>query len=116
MIVPELKGFDCSDHDSIESWSPGSEPVLYRLSLLIGEPGNPAADLFDVPVANHAGLHLSEWKRRTHRSIVPIVVDPYSWSGVLSEIQRRLASASSHDWLSVLDKLRAEFAWEYEGM
>lgn len=88
--------------------------MLYWLTLHIGEPGSTAADLFVVPVTNHAGLHLPEWKQRTHRSIAPIVVDPYSWSEVLSEVQRRIASASGHDWLAVQNKLRTEFMWEFE--
>ena len=114
--VPELKGFDCVDHDPIERWVPEGEAVLYWLVLHIGVPGEPGADLFTVPVANHAGLHDPEWKQRADRSKSPIVVDPYSWQGVIDEVDRCLQAAAGWDWATVRAKLRERFAWEYEGM
>ena len=118
MVTPELKGWDCSDHDPIEDWVPESDTVLYWLVLHLGLPDAEGADLFTVPVANHKGLHTPEWKQR-HRgrhdkTIVPIVVDPYTWEGVLAEVHRRLREISDINWFGLQEQLRLVFHWEYE--
>ncbi len=118
-LSPELKGWDCTDHDPIEDWVPESDTVLFWLVLHLGWPGSEAADLFTVPVANPKGLHTPEWKQR-HRvprdtTITPIVVDPYSWDAVLSEVHRRLGEISGYDWLDLQEQLRLIFHWEFEG-
>ena len=114
MTNPELRSFDCTDHDPIETWSPGREPVRYWLTLEIGDAGHPGADLYYVPVADHAGLKTPQWKRRTDRSVPPVVVDPYSWRDVLSEVRRLIASAAAPDRRSTQELLRQAFAWEYD--
>lgn len=45
----------------------------------------------------------------------PIVLQPYSWEGVLAATRERLESCTGRDWLEVQEKLRRQFDWEYEG-
>lgn len=119
-ITAELKGWDCTDHDPIEKWIPGTDEVVYWLVCHIGEPGLEASDMFTVPVVNTRGLHSPAWKQRhkapAERQVIPIVVDPYSWEGVLAAVNERIREASDYSWSSVQDKLRKLFHWEYEGM
>lgn len=118
MLSPELKSWSCVDHDPIEDWVPDSDTVLYWLGLRLGIPGDRAADLFTVPVANVNGLQTPAWKQRhrypNDRTITPIVVDPYSWPGVLEEIHRRLSGITGPDWSTLQEQLRLVFHWEYE--
>lgn len=119
LIHPELKSWDCFDHDPIEDWVPETDTVLYWLVLHIGLPGSEAASMFTVPVANHKGLHTPEWKQR-HRmprdkTITPIVVDPYSWQAVHAEVEHRLGEISGISWFDLQEQLRLIFHWEYEG-
>ncbi len=120
LLTPELKSWDCFDHDPIEDWVPDTDTVLYWLALHVGLPGSEAASMFMVPVANHKGLHTPEWKQRYRRprdkTIVPIVVDPYAWPAVLAEVHRRLEEISCINWFDLQEQLRLIFDWEYEGM
>ena len=117
-IVPQLKEFDCFDHDLIEDWRPESEAVLYWLTLHIGPPDEPWATLYQVAVCTHAAL--PEWKRdrRTtpkQRAYRPVVLASYSWEAVLEAVRERIAACRGFGWLDVQEKLRREFQWEYEG-
>jgi hypothetical protein len=78
MKTPQLKGFDCFDHDPIDEWSPESDSdVFFSLCLHIGPPDEAGADLFYVDVrtpqeANESNRGMRVSQRR-------IVVNPYSW-------------------------------------
>ena len=119
MLKPELKRWDCTDHDPIETWVPDGSEVLYWLTLGIGLAGSEAADNFEVCVATPAGLRSSNGRRfRPRGSAEPlaIVLQSYSWAEVLVEVQTRLDACTGSDWLEVQEKLRTQFLWEYEGM
>lgn len=120
MLTPVLKSCDSYDHDPIQLWVPDGDEVYYWLNCVIGLEGSDAADLYRVPVLNVRGLKSDRWRghRRRGRASDPpaIVVEPYSWEGVLAELRRRLDSCSGHDWFHINDALRKLFDWEYEGM
>jgi hypothetical protein len=119
VITPELKALACSDLDPIETWVPGDDEVIYWLTLVIGLPGSPAANDFQVCVATPAGLRSPTGRRMRPRGSArppPIVLQAYSWAGVLGAIQQRLDACAGSDWSEIADKLRRQFAWEYEGM
>jgi hypothetical protein len=116
-LVPELKEFDCPDIVDLPSWKPDGDDVCYWLELSIGLPGSGAADLFQVCVATPSGLKSPLGRRVKPRGAArakPIVLQSYSWAGVLDEIQRRLDSSSGAAWLEIQEKLGRHFLWEYE--
>ncbi len=114
LVRPVLRSFDCTDHDPIDEWQPDGRPVWYYLALHIGPPDSEARDLHYVLVADRDGL--AELKQSGYRPgpEPPIVVEPYSWEGVMEEISRRLVACEDWDWLGVQEKLRKQFRWEYE--
>jgi hypothetical protein len=117
LIRPELKSWDCADLDPIENWVPDGE-ALYSLTVSIGPPGSPAADNYQVCVATPAGLRSGAGQRsRPKGSDRPkaIVLQSYSWAGVVAAIEERLDACAGRDWDEVQDKLKVQFEWEYEG-
>lgn len=45
-----------------------------------------------------------------------ILLESYSWTGVMVAAQARLDECEGRDWLEIQEKLRGHFIWEYEGM
>lgn len=118
-MIPTLLSWACADHDPIADWVPPTADVYYWLTLEIGAPDEPGADLFSVAVCTPAGL--DRWKRDTrdqptHRAVPPIVVGAYAWPEVLAQVQDRLTRCEGHTWLDAQETLRRHFLWEYEGM
>jgi hypothetical protein len=119
VLRPELKHWDCSDHDPIEAWVPDDAEVVYWLTLAIGPPESEAADNFQVCVATLAGLKSAAGrvaKPRGPSSPEAIVLQRYSWTGVMAAVRARLEECEARDWLEVQEKLRSRFYWEYEGL
>ena len=114
-VLPELKGFDCADHDPIDTWIPDGPSIRYQLTLHIGSSDSSAADLFHIFVCNHAGLKETRRLGVTPGSATPIVLSEYSWNAVLEEVNRRLKKCEGRGWFDVQEKLRQQFDWEYEG-
>jgi len=118
MVTLEVKRLDCADHDPIEEWAPGAGPVVFWLVCHVGCRGSDSADMFTAPVVNLAGLHSPQWKQRarTQRDVPPIVCEPYTWSAVTAAVDEILATSAQHDWVESVERLRAHFLWEYEGI
>jgi hypothetical protein len=113
-LVPTLKGFDCADICDVSNWVPEADRVVsYWLTLHIGSPGNAAADLFQVRIANHAGFRGPAGNRASHSCT--LLVEPYSWSAVLRGVDSLLANCAAERWVDVQDRLRKVFRWEFEG-
>jgi hypothetical protein len=110
---PELKGFDCIDHDPIEDWIPsGDEVVNYHLCLHIGSRDEVGADYFNVQVVtpqsiNSQNLGSSLSKRS-------LVINPYSWSAVRERVESVLSECIGSDWSQCADLLSKHFHWEFE--
>jgi hypothetical protein len=115
--APVLKELDCTDIPDVEKWLPASSEVCYWLTLSIGTSDSEAADNFQVCVATPDGLKSARGRMIKPKGAAPppIVLQDYSWDGVLREIDRRLAACAGTDWLAMQEKLRLLFMWEYEG-
>lgn len=113
MKTPQLKGFDCFDHDPIDEWVPESDAdVFYSLCLHLGAPDEEGADLFYVDVVtpqsvdhDNGGTLFSE--RR-------IVVSPYSWEAVLQSVGAILGVCGGETWREQSAALAEHFHWEFE--
>ena len=76
-----------------------------------------AANDFQVCVATPDGLKSPSGRSSKPKGgrPPPIVLQDYSWDGVLREIERRLTASAGTDWGEMVEKLRLLFLWEYEG-
>lgn len=116
LVTPSLKSFDCEDLDPIEAWVPSGDSVWYQLTLSIGPPDSEGADLFRVDVATPTGLREARQRGERIGLPPPIVVNPYGWSEVMVEIERRLEACRDLSWFGMQESLRKQFLCEYEGM
>lgn len=117
MIRPDLKAWHCADHDSLDTWTPADDDVVYWLELTLGPEGSASGDRYLVCVATPSGLASTYGQ-----AIAPacsrgpaIILKEYSWENVLAEINRRLDAASSPEWDDVQRRLARSFQWEYQG-
>jgi hypothetical protein len=112
MPIPELKAFDCVDHDPIEEWIPESEEsVSFHLCLHIGRPEEKGADLFYVHVVTPQAINGQNPGRRLGKHMV---VNPYSWSSVREQLQRILERCEGETWDQQATRLTEHFEWEFE--
>ncbi len=115
MVRPEIRSVDCSDHHPIEQWVPDHRDVYYWLNVRIGPTGEAAADNFVTLVATPAGLASLKQSGFRIGPEPPIVVEPYEWSSVRSQLEARVAECGDASWDRVNERLRRAFQWEYEG-
>jgi hypothetical protein len=113
MKIPQLKGFDCFDHDPIDKWVPATEEeVFYSLCLHIGLPDSDGADYFYVDVMTPQAInHLNLGKSLNQRRII---VNPYTWEAVLESVRATLESCAGEDWSQQSGLLAKYFSWEFE--
>lgn len=115
LMAAELKGYDCTDHDPVDQYRPRSDEVFYWLTLSIGPAGEDAADLFSAVVATPSGLQRAKQEGHRIGPRPPIIVEPYSWSSVLAEVQSRISRCEPDvSWSGLSTSLRRFFAWEYD--
>lgn len=113
MAIPQLKAFDCAEHDPIEKWVPESDSdVHYSLCLHIGPPDEEGGDLFYVNVATPQAIR----DRNLGRDFVRkgIVVNPYSWKNVLEAVDEILAHCGEDGWNQQAESPGKHFHWEFE--
>lgn len=113
MAIPQLKAFDCFDHDPIDEWVPESdEDVNYSLCLHIGPPDEEGSDLFYVDVATPQAINRHNLgKSASQRGIV---VNPYSWDSVMNAVQATLETCGGENWSQQSGLLAKHFSWEFE--
>jgi len=113
MKIPQLKGFDCIDHDPINEWTPETdEDVFYSLCLHIGYPDSDGADYFYVDVLTPQAInHLNLGKRLSQRKII---VNPYTWEAVLESVRATLERCAGENWSQQSTLLAKCFSWEFE--
>ncbi len=113
MAIPQLKAFDCTDHDPIDQWIPESDVgVHYSLCLHIGPPDEEGADLFYVDVVTPQSINEDNHARSLSQR--RIVVSPYSWEDVLKKVQATLERCAGDDWRQQSELLAKHFNWEFE--
>jgi len=113
MKIPQLKGYDCIDHDPIDEWEPKSDAdVFYSLCLHIGSPDSERADLFYVDVMTPQAINNHNLGRRLSQR--RIIVNPYSWEEVLKSVQAILERCTGENWSQQSTQLAKHFSWEFE--
>ncbi|WP_444912473.1 Imm8 family immunity protein [Microbulbifer sp. PAAF003] len=112
MKTPEIKGWDCIDHDPIEEWVPDDpSDVEFWCNIAIGLSGENGADNFQVHIATNKALSRIEDKKY-------MVVVPYyeSWVQVLDVLHSIVAECEDIGWSGMSEQLAKHFHWEYEGV
>jgi hypothetical protein len=108
---PEIKSWDCVDHDPIEEWVPEDPSnVDYWCNISIGIEGEEGADNFQVHVVSENML--SQISSKQH-----IIVVPYyeGWNQVLKAVKLKLDKCSDIEWSGMSLQIAKLFYWEYEG-
>ena len=111
LMKPEIKCWDCTDHDPIDGWIPDDpEMVNYWCNVAIGIEGETGADNFQVHVVTEKMMSQIEDKEY-------LIILPYyeGWSQVLDAINQKIAGISELSWAGISEKLSKLFYWEYEG-
>ncbi len=114
LLQPEVKWFNCVDHDPIENWVPGTDSVSYNFTLAVGLVNDPACDNFQVLVCTPRGLSEVKASGILIGPAPPIVLSDYSWSAVVEETEERLRECRGSKWIEIQEMLRRQFRWEYE--
>jgi hypothetical protein len=113
MKIPQLKGFDCVDHNPIDEWTPESDAdVFYSLCLQIGFPDSGGADLFYVDVMTPQAINNHNLGRQLSQR--RIIVNPYSWEAVIEAVRAILECCAGDDWSQQSALLAMHFSWEFE--
>lgn len=112
----EIKGFHCSDIESLEKWKPPDNCVFYSLDMNIGYRGEDGCDIYSVMIATREGIaQLKRYHLNCPYKI--ILIEKYSWQQVKDIIQNILDNAKQ-----IINQMDAQlylcrsFSWEYEGM
>lgn len=112
-MKPQLKAQDCIDHDPIEVWQPVDPlQVDYQLCLHIGPADSQGADLFYVRVLSDVAARQLDARELAREK--KIVVEDYSWSGVMRAVDDILREIYGSSWDEIAQKLRQRFDWEFE--
>lgn len=107
---PEIKDWDCSDHDPIEDWQPIDPAwVEYWCNIAIGIEGEDRADNFQVHVVPEKMLPQILDKKY-------ILVLPYyeGWDQVLQALNTKISNINELNWAGMSEKLSEMFLWEYK--
>ena len=109
---PEIKSWDCVDHDPIDEWEPDDPSMVeYWCNIAIGIEGEDGADNFEVHVVTERMLPQIEDKSN-------LLVLPYyeGWNQVLTALNTKISGITALNWVGMSEDLSKIFAWEYEGM
>jgi hypothetical protein len=110
-IKPEIIDYYCSEIDDIEDWIP-SDPtdVDYWLTVMIGCDQH-GGDNFNIHIVTP--INLNQGKESGKHAII---LNHYSWQGVIDEINKVLEQCSDITWSGLSAQLSKYFEWEYQGM
>ncbi|GAA6168385.1 Imm8 family immunity protein [Sessilibacter corallicola] len=110
--TPEIKEWDCVNHDPIEEWIPDDPlDVEFWCRLRIGIKEENDADNFDVHVATHKAV--SRLKDKNYLFVIPYYE---SWNSVHRCLESVVQQCVGENWLAVCEQLSERFRWEFEGM
>lgn len=108
----EVRGIEANDLPDWPRWSPsGPADEFQWFTVAVGPPGEPGADMFQVPVATPLGLR----ERRRKGKFVGLVVDRLEPEAVERAISDFVAGSRAPTWQGVVEQLRSRMVWEYEG-
>ena len=106
---PEIKSWDCTDHDPIEDWVPDDRSLVeYWCNVSIGIEGEEGAGNFQVHVVTERMLSQIENKDF-------MIVLPYyeGWNQVIDAIKERLEEIRDLNWAGMQGPLSKLFMHEY---
>ncbi len=107
-MKPVVIGYDCTDHDPIDSWIPDDVyDVDFWVNFTIGHDQR-GGDNFQVRVVTPNNLHGPEAGRYA------IVLSEYSWNSVLEHVGSILRECHGSDWAEVSGKLAKHMYWEFD--
>lgn len=92
-----------------EGGSPSSGCLC--LTVTIGADAQVGDELFQVWVTTDRDRHLVE--RTAGRALI---VDLFDSQTIERQLRQRIEIVEADDWLGIVDRLRPEYLWEYEGM
>ncbi|MFC1773389.1 Imm8 family immunity protein [Pseudomonadota bacterium] len=108
---PEIKSWDCADHDPIEEWQPDDPSLVeYWCNIAIGVKGEEGADNFQVHVVTEKML--PQIKDKNFMLVLPYYE---GWNQVLDALNSKLEDINELNWSGMSEKLAKMFYWEYEG-
>ena len=108
---PEIKSWDCTDHDPIEEWKPEDPSLVeYWCNIAIGVEGEEGADNFQVHVVTERMLPQIDDKK--YMLVIPFYE---GWNQVLETLNSKIEGINELNWSGISEKLSKLFYWEYEG-
>jgi hypothetical protein len=112
MKKPEIKSWDCVDHDPIEKWIPEDpSEVEFWLNIAVGIVGEEGTNNFLVHVVTERKV--SSVANKSHMLVIPY----YSGlSEVLTKINTTLECCNGLNWSDISEQIAKLYKWEYEGM
>ncbi|MFC1520545.1 Imm8 family immunity protein, partial [Pseudomonadota bacterium] len=103
-----IVSYDCTDHDPIDKWVPDdAHDVDFWMNITVG-PDSEGGDNFQVHIVTPNNLNGKNSSKHA------IVLNEYSWLGVVSEVEKILEQCQGHDWVSISEQLSKHMSWEFE--
>ncbi|MCE2570946.1 Imm8 family immunity protein [Motilimonas eburnea] len=107
-MKPEIKCFDCTDFDPIETYHfDDLNDVDYWINFTIGPTGFDGGDYFQVRVTTFSNVGLKESIQYC------ILLEHYSFSQVLARVNKILSQCEGQDWHEVATKISEYMRWEF---
>ena len=113
--TPELRSYDCADHDPIDAWVPDDDVVYYYLNLSVGILGRRGSDHYAVLICTPRGLSEAKSLGWQIGPAAPIVLPSYTWKQALEAVELRLSHCEAASVLAAQENLGKLFRWEFEG-
>lgn len=114
MIKLELRDYSSGDIPRVWDWVPRSaSEVYFQLTIEVGGVGFEGGNLFQLVVATTEGI--AQFKTE-HPDVDPcphgtIVLEAYSWQGVIDRIDSELKTCASNSWHDSIKCLGKAFSW-----
>ncbi|WP_312948287.1 Imm8 family immunity protein [Superficieibacter sp.] len=113
----EIKNYWSPDIYDPWTWEPIDNNVFYLLEMNIGMSDEDASDIYSVVVATTEGVScLKNKKKLLNRQYKLILVDEYSWKGVVSILNSIVSNIEIINNIYISQDLCRYFYWEYDSM
>ncbi|MES0300406.1 Imm8 family immunity protein [Citrobacter sedlakii] len=113
----EIKHYWSPDIYDPWTWEPVDNNVFYLLEMNIGMSDEDASDIYSVVVATAEGVSsLKHKKDMLNKQYKLILVDEYSWKGVMSILNSIISYIDIKNSINISQELCRYFYWEYDSM
>lgn len=107
-MKPIIIGYDCTDHDPIDKWVfDDVSNVDFWMNFTVGL-DHKGGDNFQIRIVTPNNL------KGKNSAKYAIVLDEYSWTKVMAEVEVMLEKSQDTDWEGISEKLAKLMCWEYE--